>query len=242
MYKYGLIGYPLSHSFSPGYFKEKFEAQKISDCRYDLYPLEKIEDFLGLLKDKNLKGINVTIPYKEQVIPFLDQVEGSAKEIGAVNTIKIEGGKTTGYNTDIWGFEQSLKPLVKDHHKKALIFGTGGASKAVKFVLDKLEISNKFVSRKKQGDCFIYDDINAEILNTHQVLINTTPLGLHPNIDKAPAIPYQHLSDVHLLYDLVYNPEVTKFMGLGKKQGAIVKNGYEMLCLQADRSWEIWEG
>jgi len=210
------------------------------DCRYDLYPLEKIEDFLGLLEDKNLKGINVTIPYKEKVIPFLDKVEGNAKEIGAVNTIKIEGGKTTGYNTDIWGFEQSLKPLLKDHHKKALIFGTGGASKAIKFVLDKLEISNKFVSRKKQGDCFTYNDINVNVLNTYQVLINTTPLGLYPNIDKAPAIPYQHLSDVHLSYDLVYNPEVTKFMKMGKQQGAIVKNGYEMLCFQADRSWEIW--
>ena len=196
----------------------------------------------SLLEDKSLKGLNVTIPYKEQVIPFLDKVEGDAKEIGAVNTIKIKDGKTTGYNTDIWGFEQSLQPLLKAHHKKALIFGTGGASKAVKFVLDKLEISNQFVSRKKQDDCFIYNDINEDILNTNQILVNTTPLGLYPNIDKAPEIPYQHLGKLHLLYDLVYNPEVTKFMGLGVEQGATVKNGYEMLCLQADRAWEIWGG
>ncbi len=240
MNKFGLIGFPLSHSFSPLYFKEKFQSKNILDCQYDLYPLEKIEDFTSLLNNNNFKGLNVTIPYKETVIPFLDSIDSTVKTIGAVNTIKIKKGKTKGFNTDVWGFEQSLKPLLESHHKTALIFGTGGAAKAIKFALEKLNIDYKFVSRKSDDDYLSYNEVNQSNLDKYKILINTTPLGMYPKIDQAPNIAYEHLDSSHLLYDLVYNPEQSKFMQLGLAQGARVKNGYEMLCLQADKSWEIW--
>ena len=240
MKKYGLIGYPLSHSFSPGYFKAKFERESIENCVYNLYPLEKIAELDLLLKTPNLKGLNVTIPYKKQVFAYLDGVEKTAYSIGAVNTIKIENGKTTGYNTDVYGFEQSLLPLLKAHHVKALILGTGGASKAVEFVLQKNDIEVVFVSRNPGKKKLTYTDIDANLLNDFHVIVNTTPLGMSPNLDSCPDLPYKHLNERHLLYDLVYNPAETLFMKKGKAQNAQVKNGLAMLQLQAEKSWEIW--
>lgn len=240
MPKFGLIGYPLTYSFSPGYFKEKFTDNGIKDTFYDLYPLEKVDSFCSLIDSGKLKGLNVTIPYKESVIPFLDDLAQEAKNIGAVNTIKIEDGKTKGFNTDVYGFEHSLIPLLKKHHKKALILGTGGASKAVCFVFDKLNIDYKMVSRTPSDNQLSYKSINQKIIDEFGIIVNTTPLGTHPDIDQCPDIPYEYLNDLHLLYDLVYNPSESLFLKKGKAQNSIIKNGYEMLCLQADKAWEIW--
>ena len=241
MKQYGLIGYPLSHSFSKGYFAEKFAKENIVDCKYDVFPLEKIEDFVELCNDKkNLIGLNVTIPYKEKIIPFLDELDETAANIGAVNTIKFSNGKEIGYNSDAYGFEMSLKPLLKQHHTKALILGTGGASKAVEYVLRKLGISFQYVSRNKNEKAISYEELNEAIIQHSKLIINTTPIGMYPNIDTAPDIPYNVLTEKHLLYDLVYNPEETLFLKKGKEKGAQTKNGLEMLYLQAERSWEIW--
>jgi len=240
MKKLGLIGFPLSHSFSPGYFKKKFETLGIEGWQYGLYPLDKIDAFCALMEDEKPFGINVTIPYKEQVIPFLDELDKEAAEIGAVNTIKISNQKTKGFNTDIYGFEKSIEPLLKNHHKNALILGSGGASKAVEYALKKMGIAPSFVSRTAGKGQFTYEDLNAEILENQTIIVNTTPLGMSPNIDACSAIPYNAITPHHLLYDLVYNPTETLFLKKGKQQGAAIKNGYEMLCLQADKSWEIW--
>lgn len=236
MNKYGLIGYPLSHSFSPGYFAKKFEDLAISDADYGLYPLESIDEVEPLFD--RLKGINVTIPYKEQVIPYLTELSEEAKEIGAVNTIKVKGGIVKGFNTDVYGFEKSLLPLLHKEVKSALVFGTGGAAKAVWYVLEKLGITFRKVSRTK-GD-ILYSQLDNEIVADNHLLINTTPLGMSPNIESCPDMPYDAVSNSHILYDLVYNPSETLFLKNGKKAGSIIKNGYEMLELQADRSWEIW--
>ena len=241
MKQYGLIGYPLSHSFSKGYFAEKFAKENIVDCKYDVFPLEKIEDFVELCNDKkNLIGLNVTIPYKEKIIPFLDELDETAANIGAVNTIKFSNGKKIGYNSDAYGFEMSLKPLLKQHHTKALILGTGGASKAVEYVLKKLGIAFQYVSRTKNDKAISYEELNESIIQHSKLIINTTPIGMYPNIDTAPDIPYNVITDKHLLYDLIYNPEETLFLKKGKEKGAQTKNGLEMLYLQAERSWEIW--
>ncbi|MBK6276450.1 MAG: shikimate dehydrogenase [Saprospirales bacterium] len=241
MKQFGLIGYPLSHSFSKGYFAEKFAKENIVDCKYDVFPLEKIEDFVELCNDKkNLIGLNVTIPYKEKIIPFLDELDETAANIGAVNTIKFSNGKEIGYNSDAYGFEMSLKPLLKQHHTKALILGTGGASKAVEYVLRKLGISFQYVSRNKNEKAISYEELNEAIIQHSKLIINTTPIGMYPNIDTAPDIPYNFITDKHLLYDLIYNPEETLFLKKGKEKGAQTKNGLEMLYLQAERSWEIW--
>ena len=241
MKQYGLIGYPLSHSFSKGYFAEKFAKENIVDCKYDVFPLEKIEDFVELCNDKkNLIGLNVTIPYKEKIIPFLDELDETAANIGAVNTIKFSNGKKIGYNSDAYGFEMSLKPLLKSHHTQALILGTGGASKAVEYVLKKLGIAFQYVSRTKNDKAISYEELNESIIQHSKLIINTTPIGMYPNIDTAPDIPYNVLTEKHLLYDLVYNPEETLFLKKGKEKGAQTKNGLEMLYLQAERSWEIW--
>ena len=241
MKQYGLIGYPLSHSFSKGYFAEKFAKENIVDCKYDVFPLEKIEDFVELCNDKkNLIGLNVTIPYKEKTIPFLDELDETAANIGAVNTIKFSNGKKIGYNSDAYGFEMSLKPLLKSHHTQALILGTGGASKAVEYVLKKLGIAFQYVSRTKNDKAISYEELNESIIQHSKLIINTTPIGMYPNIDTAPDIPYNVLTEKHLLYDLVYNPEETLFLKKGKEKGAQTKNGLEMLYLQAERSWEIW--
>lgn len=239
--QYGLIGFPLSHSFSKGYFAEKFKKENISNCQYDTFPLEQITDFpLLCTQQKNLVGLNVTIPYKEQVIPFLDDLDAEAKAIGAVNTIRFHQGKKIGYNSDCYGFEMSLKPLLKSHHTNALILGTGGASKAVEYVLQKLGITYKYVSRTKQASMLTYDALQTINFQDYTLLINTTPVGMYPNIDAKPDIPYSEITDKHLLYDLVYNPEETCFLKEGKLRGATIKNGLEMLYLQAERSWQIW--
>ena len=241
MKQYGLIGYPLSHSFSKGYFAEKFAKENIVDCKYDVFPLEKIEDFVELCNDKkNLIGLNVTIPYKEKTIPFLDELDETAANIGAVNTVRFSNGKKIGYNSDAYGFEMSLKPLLKSHHTQALILGTGGASKAVEYVLKKLGIAFQYVSRTKNDKAISYEELNESIIQHSKLIINTTPIGMYPNIDTAPDIPYNVLTEKHLLYDLVYNPEETLFLKKGKEKGAQTKNGLEMLYLQAERSWEIW--
>lgn len=242
---FGLIGYPLSHSFSKKYFTEKFENEGIKNCKYELFPIEKAQLFYEILSaNPDLHGLNVTIPYKVDVLPFLDEVDDAAKEIGAVNCIAI-GRKNAeqwikGYNTDAYGFEESLKPLLEKHHQKALIFGDGGAAKAVKYVLGQLQIPYLNVVRNPAPDAILYSEVTAELLAEYTLLINTTPLGMSPNYDTCPPIPYQSLGPEHLAYDLVYNPEETEFLKRVKAQGGKIKNGMEMLYLQAERSWYIW--
>jgi shikimate dehydrogenase len=243
MKKYGLIGYPLGHSFSKKYFEDKFVNAKLKDCIFELFPLQEIEQY-ELLKatHEDLCGLAVTIPYKESVIQYLSNISADAKAIGAVNCIKFLGNKTMGYNTDVVGFEKSLLPLLQPTHTKALVLGTGGASKAVQYVLKKLGIIFLLVSRNKTdtSNTITYTEINAEILNEHTLIINTTPLGMTPNEDAMPAIPYEALTAKHLLYDLIYKPEKTTFLQEGEKKGCVIKNGFEMLIIQAEENWKIW--
>ncbi|MES2651441.1 MAG: shikimate dehydrogenase [Bacteroidota bacterium] len=245
MRTFGLIGFPLSHSFSKKFFSDKFEREQIVGCGYELFPIEKAESILTLIhQNPSLCGLNVTIPHKVAVMPFLNELDAAAAEIGAVNCISIKTENDTvvlkGYNTDAYGFEESLKPLLEKHHQKALIFGDGGAAKAVKYVLKQLAIPYLVVVRKQTENALLYEDITADLLNEYTLLINTTPLGMLPNLEACPPIPYQHLTDRHLAYDLVYNPEETLFLTKAKQQGAKIKNGLEMLYLQAERSWYIW--
>ena len=244
MRKFGLIGYPLSHSFSKKYFNSKFEQEGISDCFYELYPLKTIEELPELLANTpDLEGLNVTIPYKQAVIPFLQAIEKGAEEVGAVNVIKIENGQLIGYNSDIYGFEQSLLDFLgkdKNDLKRALILGSGGAAKAVSFVLKKMKIDYKIVSRTPKYDQLIYEQLTPSLINRHLLLINTTPLGMAPNSSTYPDLPYQYLSDKHYLFDLVYNPEKTLFLAKGEQNGAKTCNGLKMLYLQAEKAWEIW--
>jgi shikimate dehydrogenase len=245
MRTFGLIGFPLSHSFSKKYFTEKFEKEQITGQRYELFPLKEIDQLLPLLANtENLKGLNVTIPYKLSIIPFLDEVEDAALKIGAVNCISIESKNgqqwLKGYNTDAYGFAASLSPLLKPNHTKALIFGDGGAAKAVKYVLNQLQISFLIVVRKPSPGCILYNELTPEQFKSHQLLINTTPLGMSPETNSCPDIPYQFLTADYLVYDLIYNPEETLFLEKSRKHGAKIKNGLEMLYLQAERSWEIW--
>ena len=245
MIRYGLIGFPLTHSFSKRYFTEKFETESI-DSTYDNFEIDNIGKFPEIIKnDPELIGLNVTIPYKELVIPFLDDLNGSAKEIGAVNTIKIVRTRSKvhlkGFNTDTYGFETSLKPLLKPHHKKALILGTGGASKALKYVLRKLGIEYISASIEELKEYEIsYENIDEKIMKERLLIINATPLGTYPKVETYPNIPYLYITDKHLLFDLVYNPEITAFLRKGLNMGAATKNGYEMLLLQAKKSYEIW--
>ncbi len=237
---YGLIGYPLTHSFSPGYFAKKFAANKI-DAAYNLFPLADIQSFPQLLAaTEGLKGLNVTIPHKAAIMPFLSAIDPVAAAIGAVNCINISEGVTTGYNTDASGFENSLHPLLKPHHDKALVLGNGGASKAVIYTLKKLGIACTVVSRNAGEETLFYTDITAETISENTLIINTTPLGMYPVVDEYPHIPYAAICSRHLLYDLIYNPEETRFLSLGKAKGAAIKNGLEMLHLQAEASWDIW--
>ena len=245
MRKFGLIGYPLSHSFSKKFFTEKFKDEQIAGCEYELYPIAHIDQFAKLIADDpELEGINVTIPYKVQVLPFLNEMDEAATEIGAVNCISIEVRNAErwlkGYNTDAYGFEESLKPLLGPDHCKALIFGDGGAAKAIKYVLNKLNISFLVVTRKPSETSILYDAVDEALLREYTVLVNTTPLGMSPNADTYPDIPYQFLTERHVAYDLVYNPEETHFLKQVKEKGGKTKNGLEMLHLQAIRSWEIW--
>ena len=243
---FGLIGFPLSHSFSAKYFGKKFADENISDSEYQLFPLEEISSLPQLIIDQpDLKGFNITIPHKVAILSYLDQISGAAKAVGAVNCVKIErtesGLKLSGHNTDIYGFRESLLPLLKPYHKQALVLGTGGAAKAICYTLKELGIGFTLVSRESENvNILKYSQLTDSIFSTNLLIINTTPVGMYPNTDKFPDIPYQFLSHRHLLYDLVYNPDETTFMLKGRKAGAVVKNGLQMLELQAEKSWEIW--
>ena len=240
---FGLLGRDISYSFSRGYFTKKFTALNLEHHSYVNFDIPKIEDFPSIIENnESIKGINVTIPYKEEVMAYLDKIDKTAKEIGAVNTIKItKRGNLKGYNSDVVGFEKSIVPLLEKHHKKALILGTGGASKAIAYALKLNNIKYKFVSRKpKTKKQISYNDLSQEIIQDYSIIVNSTPLGTSPDVDKCPAIPYQFITSKHLLYDLIYNPEISKFLANGKANGAKIKNGYEMLELQAEESWRIW--
>lgn len=245
MKTYGLIGFPLSHSFSKKYFTEKFANEKIANHQYELFPIEDIKSLADLLfENQSLRGLNVTIPHKVSVLPFLNEIEEAAEKIGAVNCICIKRfeGETylKGFNTDAYGFQKSLEPLLTNQHRKALIFGDGGAAKAVKYVLEELGIEYKVVVRKPVEGTILYSEITAEILKSHKLLINTTPLGMSPNTDSFPDIDYTQLGADHLAYDLVYNPLETAFLAKAAAQGAQIKNGLEMLYKQAEKAWAIW--
>jgi shikimate dehydrogenase len=240
---YGLLGKNISYSFSRGYFTDKFEKLKLKKSKYVNFDLQNIEDFPSIIdENEHLKGINVTIPYKEEIIPFLSKIDKTAKKIGAVNTIKFtKRGNLKGYNSDVVGFENSLIPLLKKHHKRALILGTGGASKAIAYALKRNDIKYKFVSRNPEGKKEIsYNSLTKEVMEKHTIIINSTPLGTFPDIDKCPNIPYQFITKNHILYDLIYNPAISTFLSKGKEKEAITKNGLQMLELQAEESWRIW--
>lgn len=268
---FGLIGFPLSHSFSEKYFTEKFRREGITDASFRLFPIETINDFPALLKENpELRGLSVTIPYKEKIIPFLDELDETAKAVGAVNCIHIEwraetgdgsplrrrsvesgvhrgGGERlflTGFNTDVHGFRQSLKPFLASQHERALILGTGGASKAVEFVLRTIGVECIFVSREKKAlpgkSVLTYAELNEYVMDACKLIVNCSPAGTFPNVNEAPAIPYEFISSQHFLYDLVYNPSETEFLKRGKAKGALTLNGYDMLKMQAEKAWEIW--
>jgi len=239
---FGLIGFPLSHSFSKGHFTKKFSSECINETAYENFEIESIDKLKEIIPQQpDLRGLNVTIPYKQSVIAILDEVDSEANAIGAVNTIKISSGKLKGYNTDHIGFIRSLIPLLRPWHKKALILGTGGASLAVKYALQKMRIEYLLVSRNPVGENVIeYHSVNKEVLKDYSIIINTTPVGMFPDVSNAPDIPYQHLNTKHLLFDLIYNPEETLFLKKGKGKGALAKNGHEMLVLQAEESWRVW--
>jgi shikimate dehydrogenase len=239
---YGLIGYPLTHSFSKKYFTEKFEREKIDDCSYELFPMVSLDELPKLISSHPLlAGLNVTIPYKQKVLSMLDDREAIPAKVDACNCIRIQPGRLTGFNTDIIGFEKSLQPLLKPHHTHALVLGNGGASAAVQYVLQQLGITYRVVSRAIHGNSSLtYTELDRNILEQHTLIINTTPLGMHPHTDTCPELPYQYLSHKHLLYDLVYNPTKTLFLQKGEERGAAIKNGEEMLILQAEESWRIW--
>lgn len=241
MRTYGLIGHPLSHSFSKRYFTEKFEREGISGCRYELFPLPAITDLPKLLEQvTDLCGLNVTIPYKQQVIPYLFEMDEVVRGTGACNCIRIEDGRLYGHNTDVTGFERSLLAGLKAGHDKALVLGTGGAAKAVHYVLKKLGISFREVSRNATRDVLSYAQLDAGIVREHHLIVNTTPLGMYPDVSACPSIPYEALGPEHYLYDLVYNPARTLFLQKGEERGATVANGAEMLTIQAEESWRIW--
>jgi shikimate dehydrogenase len=239
---YGLIGKNIEHSFSKKYFTEKFISNNLDDCSYENFDLYSVNEFKKvLLKNPNLKGLNVTIPYKEKIIPQLHKLSKKAAKIEAVNTIRFtKKGNLKGYNTDYYGFLKSIQPLLKPHHKRALILGTGGAAKAIAFALNELDIYYTFVSRENKEGIIDYSRINITTFDNYQIIINCTPLGTSPNVKENPPIPYHYFTPNHIAFDLIYNPEETQFLKRAKKKGAVTKNGYEMLCIQAEKSWEIW--
>ena len=245
MNQYGLIGYPLGHSFSVGYFNEKFKAEHI-DAEYLNFEIPSIDRFMEVVEEHpNLCGLNVTIPYKQQVIPFLDELDKTAASIGAVNVIKVirlpKGKvKLVGYNSDVIGFCQSIEPLLTAHYTHALVLGTGGASKAVTYGLKSLGLHPVYVSRTKRENILCYNDLSPEVMAQYSVIVNTSPVGMYPKVDQCPDIPYNLLTPNHLLYDLIYNPDETLFLKKGKAHGAVTKNGLEMLLLQAFAAWNIW--
>jgi len=240
---FGLIGYPLTHSFSKQYFTQKISEENITDCQFELFPLNNIEEFPELLKTTpDLSGLAVTIPYKELIIPYLHHFDSSIVDIKAVNCISFKNGQLTGHNTDVIGFEKSFLPLLKACHKKALILGTGGASKAVKYILNKNKIPFLLVSRNQanQPNHINYELIDQQIMNEYTIIINASPVGMTPNEIEYPNIPYDYIGENHLLYDLIYKPEQTIFLKQGLNRGAVVKNGFEMLLIQAEENWKIW--
>jgi shikimate dehydrogenase len=240
--RFGLLGRNINYSFSRGYFTEKFKNENIAGCSYENFDIPEITDFPEIIKNNSdIFGINVTIPYKEQVMQYMDEMSDKAAKIGAVNTIKFtKEGKLKGYNTDYYGFMESIKPLLESHHKKALILGTGGASKGVAFALEELGIDYTFVSRTAKKNGLAYEQINAQTFDEYQIVINSSPVGTSPNIDEFPLLPYEYFTKNHIAYDLVYNPEETQFLKRAKAQGAKTKNGQDMLVYQAEKSWEIW--
>ena len=242
MRKFGLIGLPLTHSFSKQFFTEKFEKEQITDCQYENYPLEKIEDLPALLAaNRDIVGLNVTIPYKREVMPFLTDVAPAVKKTGACNCIRIDGKKRVGYNTDVIGFHLSLMPHLRVQHQRALILGTGGASAAVEFVLEQIAMPYILVSRNPGTNSIGYDQLNEDLMESHTLIVNTTPLGTFPAVETYPPIPYEYVTDQHFLYDMVYNPAETIFLQRGREKGATVLNGMDMLIGQANASWDIWK-
>ena len=239
--QFGLVGKNIDYSFSKKYFTEKFEKENLINHSYQNFDIQSVFEITQIVKNPNLCGLNVTIPYKEKIIPFLDKISKKAKKIGAVNTIKItKKRKLKGYNTDFFGFQKSLSSLLNEHHKKALILGTGGASKAVAFALKKLGIQYAFVSQKLRRDYLSYEKLNEVIFQEYQIIINCTPLGTFPDINSCPNIPYNLLNANHIAFDLVYNPQETIFLQKAKQNGATTKNGMEMLVFQAEKAWEVW--
>jgi shikimate dehydrogenase len=238
---FGLIGKPLTHSFSKGYFNTFFQENGIRDHLYENFELDQINALTDLVVSQSgLAGLNVTIPYKEVVLPYLHFQDEVVQSVGACNCIKISAGQLYGFNTDVIGFRESLRSRLKSHHNKALILGTGGAAKAVAYILKQLDIEYLTVSRKTNSDSLSYEEVNAEMLADHTLIVNTTPLGMYPHLETYPPIDYTKLSSAHLLYDLVYNPEKTSFLQQGEANGATILNGYEMLLIQAKESWRIW--
>jgi shikimate dehydrogenase len=239
---FGLIGRDISYSFSKGYFTEKFLNLGLDNYRYENIEIDDISQFKeAISKIPDLRGLNVTIPYKETVIPLLDKLSGKASKIGAVNTIRLtKKGKLKGYNTDCYGFKKSLEPLLESQHRKALILGTGGASKAVAFALMELGILYTIVSREELPGMIDYNRINATTFDNHQIVVNCTPLGTYPNVVECPPLPYEYFTSKHIAFDLVYNPSETEFLKRAKHYEAVTKNGYEMLVLQAEKAWRIW--
>ena len=239
--RFGLLGKDIDYSFSKAYFAEKFQKEKLNHCSYENFDLADLSNFKIVLQTAQLKGMNVTIPYKQEVIPFLDNLDEVSKAIGAVNTIVFnKDGTTTGYNTDYIGFQKNIAPMITEKIKAALILGTGGASKAVVYALHKMEIETQYVSRKKSTNNLTYSDITEIILKDHKLIVNCTPLGTYPNIFQKPNLNYEQLTNDHVLFDLIYNPTETAFIKAGKKAGARTGNGENMLVVQADASWRLW--
>ena len=240
--RFGLIGKNIAYSFSKKYFTEKFSAALFDDCSYENFDIASIEQFPEIVKNNpSLRGLNVTIPYKEAIIPYLDKLSKKASQIGAVNVIRFtKKGKLKGYNSDYYGFKKSIQPLLQPHHKRALLLGTGGAAKAVAFALEELDILYTFVSREASENTIDYSRVNTTSFDNYQIIINCTPLGTHPNTEEFPPIPYDFFTSKHLAYDLIYNPEQTQFLKKAKKKGAVTKNGDEMLVVQAEKAWKIW--
>lgn len=242
MKTYGLVGRNLSHSYSQDYFTKKFKQDEIADVRYEVFEMDTLAGLRDLIDRENVQGLNVTIPFKEKILNYLDDLDDTVKKIGAANTIRIGDGKLIGYNTDVSGFRQSMEPFLRKRERfSALVIGTGGAAKAVSYVLRELDIQHYFVSREPSFmNELSYEQISAGMLNTHHLIINASPQGMYPYNDTYPDIPYQHITKEHILYDLVYNPEETAFMKKGREQGAWAVNGLKMLHLQAEESWRIW--
>lgn len=241
MRTFGILGYPLTHSFSQGYFRDKFSKEGITDAEFQLFSLPEIADFTALLAaETTLEGFCITIPHKKNILSFLHESSEGVQAMGACNCVRVKEGRLIGYNTDVLGFEQSFTPLLQPHHQQALILGTGGAAAAVEYILKKRGIAYRFVSRTAGGENLSYNDLTPDVIAAYTVIINCTPLGTFPNTEASPNIPYSLLTSRHYLYDLVYNPPLTQFLARGEAQGATIKNGHDMLLIQAEENWKIW--